>query len=72
MSRWKPVKQPVFGSSGKQCARCRRWYPWANYWRDYKRGYVDACTKCLAGTQGRHRRATEGPRRVYGAPRGRR
>lgn len=22
--RWKPVKQPVFGSSGKQCARCGR------------------------------------------------
>jgi hypothetical protein len=30
MSRWKPVKQPVFGSKGKQCARCGRWFDWGN------------------------------------------
>jgi hypothetical protein len=37
MSRLKPVKQPVFGSSGEQYPGCGRWFPWANYWRDYKR-----------------------------------
>jgi pilus assembly protein CpaF len=29
MSRWKPIKQPVFGSRDKQCAGCGRWFPWA-------------------------------------------
>ncbi|MCI3948653.1 MAG: hypothetical protein K0R11_587, partial [Acidimicrobiales bacterium] len=29
MSRWKPVGQPVFGSSGRQCNRCGRWFAWA-------------------------------------------
>jgi hypothetical protein len=26
VSRWKPVKQPSFGSSGKQCGRCGQWF----------------------------------------------
>ena len=66
MSRWKPVKQPVFGSSAKQCARCGRWFSWANYWRDYKRGYVDTCTKCLARARVRRRKAKGTPRTGHG------
>ena len=47
MSRWKPVKQPVFGSSGKQCVRCGQWFLWANYYRKGG-GYRDVCTRCLS------------------------
>ena len=61
MSRWKPVKQPVFGSSGRQCLRCGSWFPWARYWGDSEREYVDSCSKCLATAQGPRRRATGRP-----------
>ena len=37
MSRSKPIKQPVFGSSGKQCARCGRWFARGDCCRDYQR-----------------------------------
>jgi hypothetical protein len=33
MSRWKPLKQPVFGFNGRQCARCGQWFAWGNYYR---------------------------------------
>jgi DNA invertase Pin-like site-specific DNA recombinase len=31
MSRCKPVRQPVLGSAGNQCAGCGRWFAWGNY-----------------------------------------
>jgi hypothetical protein len=47
MSRWKSVKQPVFGLSGKQCARCARWFAWGNFYRQ-SGGYRDTCTQVPA------------------------
>jgi hypothetical protein len=71
MSRWKPVKQPVFGSSGKQSVRCGQWFAWGNYYRKGG-GYRSVCSKCLAKAQVPRRQATGDVRSGYGAPRRRR
>jgi hypothetical protein len=31
MSCWKPIKQPLSWSNGKQFTRCGRWFAWGNY-----------------------------------------
>jgi hypothetical protein len=71
MSRWKPLTQPVFGSSGKQCARCGRWFDWGNYYRGANFGYRSWCTKCLAKAQVTRRKAAGTPRRGHGGSPGR-
>jgi hypothetical protein len=46
--RYRSLPEPVFGKPhGKQCAKCRRWFDYANYYRGYNRGYVEVCTKCI-------------------------
>ena len=68
MSRWRPVKQPVFGSSGQAVRRCGRWFDWGNCYRGANSGYQSWCTKCLANAQVKDGR----PRRGYGGSPGRR
>jgi hypothetical protein len=66
----KPVKQPVFGSSGRQCSRCGRWFDWGNYYRK-SGGYRDVCTKCLdkaPAADDLPREASEGLRSASAAP----
>jgi len=47
----KPLNVPPLGPplGGRQCAACRRWYPWENFYRSRRRPAAKRCLACIEG-----------------------
>jgi hypothetical protein len=49
-SDWRRELEPAaFGPpvGGRQCAACRRWFPWGNYYRGRRKPAALRCLECI-------------------------